>query len=69
MDGVLVFPFCFSFVSMNNVELVIWMDGTMCWMNNVKLFVICMDGTMCWLCMYDQTCVLDMSYVCCEIAL
>ena len=32
-----------------------------------ETIVICMDGTMCRLCMYDETCVLDMSYVYCEI--
>ena len=37
MDGVLVSLFFFSFVSMKNVELVIWMHGTMCWMNIVML--------------------------------
>ena len=25
-----------------------------------ETFVICNDGTMCWLCIYDETCVLDM---------
>ena len=60
MDGVLLFPFCFSFVSMNNVELVIWMDRR--WMNNVmKLCVgyvwmelcvgyVCMMKLVCWIC-------------------
>ncbi|XP_044362057.1 uncharacterized protein [Triticum aestivum] len=37
MDGVFGSPFCFSFVSMNIVELVIWMYGTIYWMNNVEL--------------------------------
>ena len=38
-------------------------DGTMCMCN-----LLCMNGWN-YICMYDETYVLDMSYVCCEITL
>ena len=55
MDGVLVSLFFFSFVSMKNMELVIWMHGTMCWMN----IVIC--NMYIWM----ELCLLCI-YVCCD---
>ena len=67
MDGVLVPLFFFSFVSMKNVELVIWMHGTCVLDEHCDISVICMDETvfLMYVCCHGWSYVLDTSYVCC----